>query len=50
MSLIPLLKAIRYVLDQDRFNKSAQEISQLSADLYGEIARLQKHGDHRSET
>jgi DNA recombination protein RmuC len=40
MSLIPLLKAIRYVLDQDRLNKSAEEISRVGADLYGEIARF----------
>jgi DNA recombination protein RmuC len=40
MSLIPLLKAIRYVLDQDRLNKSAEEISNVGADLYGEVARF----------
>src|ERR1700682_6287544 len=40
MSLIPLLKAIRYVLDQDRLNKSAEEISKVGADLYGEVARF----------
>jgi len=27
MSLIPLLKAIQYVLNQERLNKSAEEIS-----------------------
>jgi DNA recombination protein RmuC len=40
MSLIPLLKAIRYVLDQDRLNKSAQEISKVGTDLYGEVTRF----------
>jgi DNA recombination protein RmuC len=40
MSLIPLLKAIRYVLDQDRLNKSAEEISKVGAELYGEVARF----------
>lgn len=40
MSLIPLLKAIRYVLDQDRLNKSAEEISTVGAELYGEITRF----------
>jgi DNA recombination protein RmuC len=40
MSLIPLLKAIRYVLDQERLNKSAEEISKVGADLYMEISRF----------
>jgi DNA recombination protein RmuC len=40
MSLIPLLKAVRYVLDQDRLNKSAEEITNVGAELYGEIARF----------
>ena len=40
MSLIPLLKAIRYVLDQERLNKSAEEISTVGAELYGEITRF----------
>jgi DNA recombination protein RmuC len=40
MSLIPLLKAIRYVLDQDRLNKSAKEISKVGTDLYSEISRF----------
>jgi DNA recombination protein RmuC len=40
MSLIPLLKAIRYVLDQERLNKSAEEISNVGAELYGEVARF----------
>jgi len=40
MSLIPLLKAARYVLDQERLNKSAEEISKVGADLYGELARF----------
>jgi DNA anti-recombination protein RmuC len=40
MSLIPLLKAIRFVLDQERLNKSAGEISNIGAELYGEVARF----------
>ena len=40
MSLIPLLKAVRYVLDQERLNESAEEISRVGAELYGEVARF----------
>jgi DNA anti-recombination protein RmuC len=40
MSLIPLLKAIRYVLDQERLNKSAEAISKVGGELYGEVARF----------
>ncbi len=40
MSLIPLLKAIRYVLDQERLNKSAEEISRIGGELYMEISRF----------
>lgn len=40
MTLIPLLKAIRYVLDQERLNKSAEEISRVGAELYGEVTRF----------
>jgi DNA anti-recombination protein RmuC len=40
MSLIPLLRVIRYVLDQERLNKSAEEISNVGAELYGEVARF----------
>jgi DNA recombination protein RmuC len=40
MSLIPLLKAIRYVLDQERLNKSAEEISKVGTELYGEMTRF----------
>lgn len=40
MSLIPLLKAICYVLDQEKLNKSAAEISKVGAELYGEVARF----------
>lgn len=40
MSLIPLLKAVRYVLDQERLNKSAEEISRVGAELYGEVTRF----------
>jgi DNA recombination protein RmuC len=42
MSLIPLLKAVRYVLDQERLNKSAAEISEVGIELYVEIARFAK--------
>lgn len=40
MSLIPLLKAIRYVLDQERLNKSAEEISKVGTELYVEVTRF----------
>jgi DNA recombination protein RmuC len=40
MSLIPLLKAIRYVLDQERLNKSAKEISDIGTKLYEDITRF----------
>lgn len=40
MSLIPLLKATHYVLDQERLNKSAEEISELGAELYSELVRF----------
>jgi len=40
MSLIPLLKAIRYVLDQERLNKRAEEISKVGTELYGEVTRF----------
>lgn len=40
MTLIPLLKAISYVLDQERLNKSAEEISNVGAELYVEVARF----------
>jgi DNA recombination protein RmuC len=40
MSLIPLLKAVRYVLDQERLNKSAAEISIVGTKLYEEITRF----------
>lgn len=40
MSLIPLLKAVRYVLDQERLNKSAAEISSVGTELYIEVARF----------
>jgi DNA recombination protein RmuC len=42
MSLIPLLKAIRYVLDQEKLNKSAEEISRVGTELYTELARFAK--------
>lgn len=37
VTLIPLLKAIRYILDQEKLNMSAIEISQLGTDLYAKI-------------
>ena len=40
MSLIPLLKAVGYVLDQERSNKSAEAIKKVGADLYAEVARF----------
>ena len=40
MSLIFLLKAVGYVLDQERANKSAESIRNLGAELYGELARF----------
>ena len=40
MSLIPLLKAIRYVLDQERLNKNAEEIKNVGVELYTEITRF----------
>ena len=43
MTLIPLLKAIRYVLDQERLNKSAEEISKVGNELYEEITRFANH-------
>jgi len=40
ITLIPLLKAVHYVLDQERLNKSAEQISKIGADLYVEISRF----------
>jgi len=40
MTLIPLLKAISYVLDQEKLNRSAEEISRVGGELYGEVARF----------
>ena len=40
MSLIPLLKAVRYILDQDRLNKNAEQIKALGTDLYAELTRF----------
>jgi len=40
MTLIPLLRAISYVLDQEKLNRSAEEISKVGADLYGEVTRF----------
>jgi DNA recombination protein RmuC len=40
ISLIPLLKAIRYVLDQERLNKNAEEIKNVGTELYTEITRF----------
>jgi len=40
MTLIPLLKAVRYVLDQERLNKNAEEIKTVGAELYSELTRF----------
>jgi len=40
MTLIPLLKAVRYVLDQERLNKHAEEIKAVGTELYSVIARF----------
>ena len=43
MSLIPLLKAVAYVLDQERGNKSAEAIRGLGSKLYDDLARFAAH-------
>jgi DNA recombination protein RmuC len=40
MSLIPLLKAVGYVLNQERANKSAEAIKSVGEELYAQIARF----------
>jgi DNA recombination protein RmuC len=40
MTLIPLLKAVRYVLDQERLNRNAEEIKTVGAELYTELTRF----------
>jgi DNA recombination protein RmuC len=40
MTLLPLLKAVSYVLDQEKVNKSAEEIREIGSELYSEIARF----------
>ncbi|MFP5236860.1 MAG: DNA recombination protein RmuC [Acidobacteriota bacterium] len=40
MSLIPLLKAVRYVLDQERLNKNAEDIKKVGTELYVEVTRF----------
>ena len=40
MSLIPLLKAVGYVLNQERANESAEAIKNVGQDLYAQIARF----------
>jgi DNA recombination protein RmuC len=40
MTLIPLLKAVRYVLDQERLNKNAEEIKEVGGELYLQLARF----------
>jgi DNA recombination protein RmuC len=40
ISLIPLLKAICYVLNQERANKSAEAIRKVGTELYGEVVRF----------
>jgi len=43
MTLVPLLKAMRYVLDQEKLNKNAEEISTVGAELYAEVTRFATH-------
>lgn len=43
MTLIPLLKAVRYVLDQERLNKNAEEIKEVGGELYSQLARFAGH-------
>jgi DNA recombination protein RmuC len=40
MTLIPLLKAVAYVLDQERANKSAEAIKKVGTELYAEVVRF----------
>ena len=40
MSLIPLLKAVGYVLNQDRANESANAIKAIGEVLYAELTRF----------
>ena len=40
MTLIPLLKAVAYVLDQERANKSAEAIKKVGNELYAEVVRF----------
>jgi DNA recombination protein RmuC len=40
MSLIPLLKAVGYVLNQERANKSAEAIKSVGEELYAQIVRF----------
>src|ERR1700722_14102368 len=40
MSLIPLLKAVSYVIDQERANKSAEAIKKVGTELYAEVVRF----------
>ena len=40
MTLIPLLKAVGYVLDQERLNKNAEEIKEVGGELYSQLARF----------
>jgi len=40
MTLVPLLKSVRYVLNQEKLNKSAEEISSVGTELYAEITRF----------
>jgi DNA recombination protein RmuC len=43
ITLMPLLKAIRYVLNQERLNKSAEDISLVGSELYGQITRFSEN-------
>ncbi len=43
MTLVGLLKAIAYVLDQDRLNKNAEEVSEIGRKLYDGIRTFAGH-------
>lgn len=40
MTLVPLLRAVRHVLDQEKLNQCAEEISKVGGELYGDVARF----------
>ncbi len=43
MTLISLLKSVSYVLDQEKLNKSAQEISEIGKQMYAGIKSYAEH-------